>query len=448
MAAQKNIHGMLGLALLLIAEFLLFSGVEVVAAWFYFFAWWSYILIVDSLIYAIKKNSLIMNRRGEFFLMVFWSVLIWTFFEAANLVMENWYYSTVVPWLAVRWLGYGIAYATVLPAIFETTELLEALGLFRKGTVKPCTVTAALRAGFMAVGAFFLLAVFVYPRYCFPLIWGSFIFLLEPVNYRRGTKSLLRDWEKGSARKFYLLLTAGLICGILWEFWNFWATTKWIYTVPFFEELKLFEMPLVGFLGFPPFAVECYVIYNFISIFRHHRGWEEDSYSLNLEKRVSSPLAAVAVLSGLVFCLAAFNAMDKKTVNSYWPSLRDLELVPPDMTGRLGTAGVKTPQELLARANSIQGRQELARLLNVPDTDIAKWMKTAALSQLKGMGTVNANLLNRAGIEDIQALAKEDPATLHAELAALTDSKTPPLPREAIVRGWVREAKKRVGNAG
>ena len=28
------------------------------------------------------------------------------------------------------------------------------------------------------------------------------------------------------------LLAAGLICGLLWEFWNYWGGAKWIYNVP------------------------------------------------------------------------------------------------------------------------------------------------------------------------------------------------------------------------
>ena len=55
----------------------------------------------------------------------------------------------------------------------------------------------------------------------------------------------------------------GLLCGLLWEFWNYWAAAKWTYTIPFLGNIKIFEMPVLGFLGFPPFAVECWVLYVF-----------------------------------------------------------------------------------------------------------------------------------------------------------------------------------------
>ena len=61
------------------------------------------------------------------------------------------------------------------------------------------------------------------------------------------------------------MLAAGWVCGIFWEFWNFWAEARWIYIFPIFQDWKLFAMPLPGFLGFPPFAVECFVLFAFFA---------------------------------------------------------------------------------------------------------------------------------------------------------------------------------------
>jgi predicted flap endonuclease-1-like 5' DNA nuclease len=241
------------------------------------------------------------------------------------------------------------------------------------------------------------------------------------------------------------LLIAGGICGILWEFWNFWATTKWIYTVPFLEELKLFEMPLVGFLGFPPFTVECYVMYNFISLFRHQRGWEEDNYRLNPEKKVNPFLLLGGALFGICFCLCTFKAMDEKTINSYWPDLKELQTIRPETVMSLTSLGIRTPKALLAKTKSEQGRKYLTLKLNVTENEIAKWISLAKLTELKGMGTLNANLLNKAGIGNIQDLAKQDPAMLYEKLLALEKNepqKETPIPRQAIIRVWVREARR------
>src|SRR5574341_1214710 len=86
------IHGIFFFFFLLLSEIFLFVKVDLFYCWFYFFAWWSYILVVDAVIYRLKRNSLILNRTKEFFMMIPWSIFIWLIFEAANLSLENWYY--------------------------------------------------------------------------------------------------------------------------------------------------------------------------------------------------------------------------------------------------------------------------------------------------------------------------------------------------------------------
>jgi len=106
-----------------------------------------------------------------------------------------------------------------------------------------------------------------YPRYFFPLVWAWGFLLLEPVNYLlRPEDSLLEDLRRGSFRRPALLLLSGLICGFFWESWNYWAGTKWIYTLPWewLMRFKLFEMPVAGYLGFPPFAWECWSMWIFL----------------------------------------------------------------------------------------------------------------------------------------------------------------------------------------
>src|SRR4030066_171825 len=130
------IHGIIGIVFLLLSEFFLFKKVEPFYSWFYCFAWWSYILIIDAIIYRLKGNSLILSRTKEFFLMIPWSLFIWLIFEAANLSIKNWYYINLPSSTVERWSGYAIAYGTVLPGMFETTELLETIVLFKKSKMK------------------------------------------------------------------------------------------------------------------------------------------------------------------------------------------------------------------------------------------------------------------------------------------------------------------------
>src|SRR5436853_6092587 len=60
-------------------------------------------------------------------------------------------------------------------------------------------------------------------------------------------------------------MAARLFAGVLWESFNAASRAKWIYTVPFLEHVKVFEMPPIGFLGFPFFALEVWSLYHVLA---------------------------------------------------------------------------------------------------------------------------------------------------------------------------------------
>ena len=227
---------------------------------YYSFAWWSYIVFVESFLFRRGAESLLYRHPWKFLVLLPLSATVWLVFEALNFRLSDWHYVNVPYETAIRWVGYPVAYSTVLPAIFSTKALLESLGVLKNSGTVPLADPRRLYKPFILTGILFLVLPLIWPQYFFPLVWGAFVFLLEPLNHKAGAPSLLREWEKGSLKSFYLLLLAGIICGFLWELWNFRAGAKWIYTVPHGGGLKIFEMPLLGFLGFPPFAVECYAM--------------------------------------------------------------------------------------------------------------------------------------------------------------------------------------------
>jgi hypothetical protein len=325
--------------------------------------------------------------------------------------------------------------------MFETTELLEALGFFKRAKIKKTKISPDGYTVLILLGALCLVSSVVVPDYCFPLIWVGFIFLLEPFNYRFGGRSLLRDLEEGNPQKIYLLLIAGLICGFLWEFWNFWAQSKWIYTVPFFEK-KGFEMPFLGFLGFPPFVVQAYVMVNFISLFRSGRGWEESTYRLNLERR-TRPLTMIltAILIGC-FSILIFRAIDFNTVDSYYPRLKDAYWIEPQYRRELPKVGIATLDDLLSKTREKKERDELALRLLIPKELLIQWMEKAQLVQLNGLGIENLRVLEAVDISSISALAQEDPEKLYQKILEVVQGRV--LPRKAKIRIWIKEARKKV----
>ena len=100
------------------------------------------------------------------------------------------------------------------------------------------------------------------------------------------------------------LLAAGLVCGLWWEAWNYFAITRWVYIFPVLNFWKVFEMPVLGFLGFPAFALEAAVMVNFLKI-------------LDERVLVTSRRCHYAIVIQLAFWLVIFAAMDAWTVISY-----------------------------------------------------------------------------------------------------------------------------------
>jgi hypothetical protein len=301
---KRSIHLWIGLGCLLVFQIALFLRVELVTTYFYSLIWWSYIVMVDGIVYRLRRNSLIVNRTSQFLLLIPWSTAIWLIFEGFNLILKNWHYVGVPKEIYFRWPGYFVAYGTVLPAILETKDLLSALGIFEKSSVASKTVQVSWYRPMIIAGTLCLVFSLLFPQFCFPLVWLGFIFLLEPFNHRTGRPSLLSDFQKGRLTNLYQLLLAGMICGLLWEFWNFWAKSKWIYTVPFVGEIKLFEMPVLGFFGFPPFAVECFVIVHFLRLL--------ESQPVGKKKFIWQ-----AIPLWLFFYGVMFSAIDLYTVRSY-----------------------------------------------------------------------------------------------------------------------------------
>lgn len=297
----SRLTGLVGAGMFVTVVLGLSQDVEPFATWFFSFAWWSYIFLADAVIFARRGESLLMNRLPELPKLALASVTCWLIFELVNFSLGNWHYRGVPAALFWRWLGYILAFATVLPGIFQTRDLLAAFNVFDqvRGPVRE-PGTAWMPPATIA-GLVMLVLPFLWPRYFFPLPWLAFIFLLDPFCYLGGGKSLWAYWCRGSRREIFLLLLAGLICGFFWESWNYWAKAKWIYTLPFFNTGKVFEMPILGYLGFPPFAVEGAVMYNFLMLLE--------------ERWLPTPQAKHRWLAGqLIFWILMFAALDRWTV--------------------------------------------------------------------------------------------------------------------------------------
>jgi hypothetical protein len=262
-------YGLLGALVLVLDQALLPWQLEPLARWFTPVMWTAYILLADAWVLRRDGHSLLRDRPREALFMATASIPLWLVFEGYNARLRNWAYFGVpeTPWVAA--IAYAWAFATIWPALFETAALLGAGPLPDPGRHAAPTVPG--RGGWLAVGvgAAFVTAPPLLPAavrpWTFGFVWLGFALLLDPLNARAGRPSFLAAWRAGDRGFIARWLGAGLVCGLLWEFWNYWALAKWRYVgVPVFPSMKLFEMPLAGYLGFPPFALDAFAMYHFV----------------------------------------------------------------------------------------------------------------------------------------------------------------------------------------
>ena len=414
------IQGIVGLILFLLGLWALIADLEAWNTIWYLPAWYGYLLVLDAAIAYRGGRSFVAERRRELFEMMIWSLPFWLLFEAFNLRLHNWYYVFGLRTLWGSLLMSTLAFATVLPACFFHADLLATFGAFERKRWRPIRVTRGVLAAWLAAGVAAAVVPLLWPRWAFWAVWGAPLAIFEVVNYRAGAPSLLRDLEEGRPARILRLLAGGLLAGAAWELLNFWARTKWIYTVPGFERWKLLEMPFAGFGGFPPLAVSAFAYFVFVT-------------------RLSGRARVAAAVVAFVFSVGASIAALDRNVQSVRPLLSELSGLDEAGAAKLRAAGIPTP-ERLERAVRREGVAALAFRTGVSAGDLRRAASEASLAIHKGMGAPAARLLEAAGITTVGDLARADAGELTERLARVAVARGEAAPRPEYVRVWIRAA--------
>ncbi len=256
--------GWVGLALIAVMWPLnwLLEGTRTV--WLFFPLWLGYCLAMDGLAYLRKGTSLAARSPRAYVGLFLISVPVWWLFELINLRTQNWSYLGVEEFTPLAFFLFSsVCFSVVVPAVFASAEFFSSFDFIRRA--KPWLVIRTDRKttlAFFLAGWVMLALLLAWPVYFYPFVWIAVFFITEPVNVWLGNRSLGEATNQGDWRPVLSLFCGALLTGFFWEMWNFYSYPKWVYQVPGVGFFKIFEMPLLGYGGYLPFALELFSIYH------------------------------------------------------------------------------------------------------------------------------------------------------------------------------------------
>jgi len=264
------IYGYLAIALNLTAWYFAWSRIDPFYRYTFFPLWFSFILVLDALVKVRRGSSLLTRAPAKFAQLFLFSIVFWWIFEAFNIPVQNWRYLFDQNYSPLAYnLIATLDFTTVLPVVLEMAELLTSFkGLRPRLSAETVgeRATPPVVARLILLGALCVILPLLWPHQTFFLLWLSLALLLDPLNNLLGRKSALAHLKARDWRFFLTIPLAGLCCGFFWEMWNSHAMPKWFYTVPYVGFGKVFEMPILGYSGYLPFAVELFALYQFLLV--------------------------------------------------------------------------------------------------------------------------------------------------------------------------------------
>ena len=259
-------QGWLGAALIAVCWPLNWTLTGLRTAYLFFPLWLGYILVVDALVLRRTGTSLWTRSRKDFVLLFLASAPAWWLFELINWRTQNWEYLGRDNFTDLEYFALcTVSFSTVMPAVFESAEFMRSFRWMERFASGPrIAPTPRVCGGFLVAGLVMLTLTLLWPRFFYPFVWTSLALILESVNHWLGRPHFLERLQTGDWRPALALATGALLCGLFWEMWNFHSYPKWVYHTPGVQFLHVFEMPLLGYGGYIPFALELFGLKNLL----------------------------------------------------------------------------------------------------------------------------------------------------------------------------------------
>jgi hypothetical protein len=241
--------------------------------------WWGFILMLDGIVYYRAGESLVNDAPTELIAMGAISISGWLIFEYFNFFIKlNWYYPASSQMSRDNFLLYAYTGSSAfIPMCFEWYHFLRSFPKVRNSyrcgpKIKPARWFKVLLLSVCFIGLYYCVH---YPNDLFYAIWlCPMIILILVLGWLKIPTPFTPIAEKGDWSQLMLFAPTFFIQGFLVEWWNHMSARVlpdgtietanpgyWKYCIPYvqIEETKIFEMPFLGYLGYVPFSIYCFI---------------------------------------------------------------------------------------------------------------------------------------------------------------------------------------------
>ncbi|MCC5916858.1 MAG: hypothetical protein JJU02_05965 [Cryomorphaceae bacterium] len=248
-----------------------FSSPNIIIHWAAIPLFWGFSMVIDGWVFKrTGGKSLFNNYPREMIAIGIASISGWLIFEYLDcFILNNWVYPFAHETSEQEFLIYAtLGSSGLFPLAFQWFTLLHNFkgmrNRFSKGikitlspTIQNIILVVCLVSSFLAP---------FYPNQLFVMIWIGPLIILSITLSKAKIWSPFTEIKSGNWTFVLLFGLAYLIQGVLCECWNYftayhgedffsYAPDYWIYSIPYVNDYHLFEMPILGYLGYIPFGV-------------------------------------------------------------------------------------------------------------------------------------------------------------------------------------------------
>lgn len=249
-----------------------FSGIIWLLKFIDILLWWSFTLMIDGYVFfRTGGRSLVSIRHRELIGIGFASITGWMIFEYFNFfVDDNWYYPQGNQMPPAEFLCFSmIASTAVFPISFEFYSLFNTFENFKKKYSNGIRLLLPkwLKITLFIVCLGVMFAISYFPDVLFFTLWLCPLIILSLLLEELHIWSPFTPIKEGNWSPLLLIALSWVVAGLFVECWNYFSayhvngaiitqnTLYWAYSVPYVDVLHVFEMPLLGYIGYLPYGI-------------------------------------------------------------------------------------------------------------------------------------------------------------------------------------------------